>query len=168
MERYTTEAPYWYVLDEIDDFNFTDIEPILVEPNVVHERLAMYTVLFLLGLVSSLCMFITVIRTKSVRRQLLGVMLMHLAVTIFIRAMVFTREIERESRGGHGNFGTVGCHFYFIGYSLSATVFIAAFVVICLDTTFSLPQRWKGASYCNELYLGFFNNFHCCYAIWFG
>lgn len=140
MERFTTEAPWWIVMDETDDFNFTEIEPFVVRPNVVHERLAIYTILFLLGVVTSLSLLITVIRTKSVRSQLLGVMLIHMAVSIFVRTMVFTREMETESRGGIGNFGTVGCHLYFIGYMVSSIVFNAAFVTICLDTTFTLPQ----------------------------
>ena len=143
MERYTTETSWLYVMDETDDFNFTEIESILVKPNVVNVWLAIYTILFLLGVVSSLGLLIAVIRTKSVRSQLLGVMLVHLAVTIFVRAMLFTREMERESRGGSGNFGTVGCHFYLIGYAASAFVFNAAFVILCLDTTFGLPEGRK-------------------------
>ena len=104
--------------------------------------MATSTLLFLLSVVSSLCVLITVIRTSSIRSQLLGVMLINLSVALLLHAIaVVSRDKETESRGRMENFGTMGCHFYFMGQNMSIIVINAAIAIICLDTTFSLPQR---------------------------
>ena len=79
----------------------------------MNERLAACSVLYLLAVICSLSVILTVIRTKSVRSQLLGVMLINLAIAVLIRAMaVVLRDIESDSRGGIENFGTLGWHIY--------------------------------------------------------
>ena len=119
----------------------TDPPSGLIFPPVRNERLAACSVLYLLAVICSLCVILTVIRTKSVRGQLLGVMLINLAIAVLIRAMtVVVRDIESDSRGGIENFGTVGCHVYHNGYNVSEAVINAAILIICLDTTFSFPQ----------------------------
>ena len=143
MDLSTTKAPYEIIIDEGEDFSSEEIETFRTSPKIIHENLAAHTIYFLLAVISSLCVLITVIRTKSVRGQLLGVMLVNLAVAVLIRAMVITREMETESRGGMPNFGTVGCHLYYIGLGMSICLSNAAIVIICLDATFDLPQSRK-------------------------
>ena len=70
-------------------------------------------------------------------------MLINLAVVLLVRAMIDTRSMETEFRGGIGNFGTIGCQFYIIGSQVSAVVIHASIVIICLDITFSLSQTRK-------------------------
>ena len=139
MDRSTTETPWMFVMEETEDFNFTEIEPILASRAINIERMVADSVHFLLAVVSSLCVTITVIRTKSVRSQLLGVMLINLSVAVLIKGLIFTRHIEAEVRGRQ-NFGTLGCHLYYIGMAMSYYAANGSFVVICLDSTFSLPQ----------------------------
>ena len=135
MDLDTTELPAEIILDPD--------EPVPPSRTVNHEKLAAHTIFVIFAIISSLCVLITVIRTKSVRNQHLGVMLINLAVVVLVRAMIDTRSMETEFRGGIGNFGTVGCQFYIIGSHVSAVVISASIVIICLDITFSLPQTRK-------------------------
>ena len=57
-----------------------------------------------------------------------------------MHAMVVTRSMETESRGGIGNFGIVGCHLYFIALKGFIVVMDISVVIICLDVTCHLPQ----------------------------
>ena len=143
MDPSTTTAPPVIIMDEGEDFSLEQIEATVTFAPINHEILAAHTIYFLLAAISSLSVLITVIRTKSVRGRLLGVMLINLAVAVLIRAMVVTRDIETESRGGMQNFGPLGCHFYYIGLGISICVSNTAIVIICLDATFDLPQNLK-------------------------
>ena len=146
----------------------TDPPSAFIFPPVVVERLAACSVLYLLAVICSLCVILTVIRTKSVRSQLLGAMLINLAVAVLIRAMtVVVRDIESDSRGGIENFGTVGCHVYHNGYNVSEAVINAAILIICLDTTFSFPQSLIVQDYCIGVYLGFCNHIFLCTLVLF-
>ena len=140
MERSTTEAPWWDNVYEAEYFNFTELEPYVFTPRVVHERLVAFAVLALFAIISSLCVLVTVIRTTSVRSQLLGVMLINLALAVLLHDVILAREMESEARGGVGNFGTVGCNFYYFAYTVSGFVIHATIIIICIDTTFSLPR----------------------------
>ena len=106
MDSYTTEE---IILDDSDyydsvyydsDYYDSDYYPEKMQPTlpprpVNHGRLAAPTIYVVFAGLSSLCVLITVIRTKSVRGQLLGVMLISLIVAILIRAMVVvSRDIE--------------------------------------------------------------------------
>ena len=140
MGRSTTEAPWWDDMYEMEYFNFTDLQPNVFTPRVAHERLVAFAVLAIFAVISSLCVLITVIRTESVRSQLLGVVLINLAVAVLLHDVILAKEMESEARGGVGNFGTVGCNFYYFAYTLSGLVIHVAIIIICIDTTFSLPQ----------------------------
>ena len=139
MDRSTTETPWMLVIDETEDFNFTKIEPILASRAINIEIMVTASVYLFLAVVPSLCVTITVIRTKSVRSQLLGVMLINLSVAVLINGLIFTRIIETEIRGGP-NFGTLGCHLYYIGMAMSHCAINGSYIVICFDSTFSLPK----------------------------
>ena len=143
MERSTTEAPLWDDMYETEYFNLSDIEPYepyVFTPRVAHERLVAFAVLAVFAVISSLCVLITVIRTESVQSNLLGVMLINLAIAVLLHDVILAKEMESEARGGVGNFGTVGCNFYYFAYTLSGFVIHVAIIIICIDTTFSLPQ----------------------------
>ena len=116
------------------------LSPMFFTPRVAHERLVAFAVLALFAVISSLCVLITVIRAKSVQSQLLGVMLINLAVAVLLHDVLLAKEMESEARGGVGNYGTVGCNFYYFAYTASGFVIHAAIIIICIDTTFSLPQ----------------------------
>ena len=143
MGSSTTEEPSMIVIDEGDDFGLEEIEPALTSRHINNEKLASNIIFFVLSIISGLCALTTVIRTKSVRSQLFGVILVNLAVAVLIRAMIVTRDIEIEFRGGLGNFGTTGCFFYHIGSMLSGFVINASTLTIFLDCTFNLPQSRK-------------------------
>ena len=132
MDPYTTESPPLIIFD--------DDEPVPPSRTVNHGKLAAHTIYVIFAVISSLCVLITVIRTKSVRNQLIVVMLVNLAVVLLLHGVIDTRTMETESRGGIGNFGTMGCQFYIIGLKVSNVVMHASIVIICLDVTFSLPQ----------------------------
>ena len=155
MDSYTTEEitlddSDYYDSDYYDsDYYDNDYYPEKMQPTlpprpVIHGRLAAHTIYVVFAGLSSLCVMITVIRTKSVRGQLLGVMPISLIVAILIRAMVVvSRDIETVSRGGIGNFGTLGCHLYSMERFSSGCAANVAIAIICLDVTFSLPQNRK-------------------------
>ena len=161
MERSTTEAPWWDDMYETEYFNFTDIEPYVFTPHVAHERLVAFAVLAIFAVISSLCVLITVIRTESVRSQLLGVVLINLAVAVLLHDVILAKEMESEARGGVGNFGTVGCNFYYFAYTVSGFVIHVAIIIICIDTTFSLPQSRIVQNYYNGMCLGFIHHLYC-------
>ena len=143
MESITTEEPSLIITDEADDFGPEGIEPTLTSGHINNKKLAVDTIYFLLSVIAGLCTLITVIRTKSVRNQLLGVMLINLAVAMLIRAMVVTtRNIENESRG-MDNFGTVGCFLWYNCWIFSKSAVNASIITICLDATFNLPPSRK-------------------------
>ena len=144
MDPYTTESPSEIILDDSDYFYLEEMGPAVQPLLVDHGKLAAQTIYVIFAGLSSLCVLITVIRTKSVRGQILGVMLINLAIAIIIRAMVVvSREIETVSRGGIGNFGTLGCHVYLIGMFSALCAANVAIAIICLDVSFSLPQNRK-------------------------
>ena len=134
MHGSTTQAPWHNLFDESDDIDdFTEMDLSF------SEELAAHSVYCLLGVVSSLCVLITVIRTKSVRSQLLGVMLVNQAIAVLILAMFDTKHIEMYARG-IANFGIVGCHLYKLGKAVAHCVMNFSFIIICFDSVFSLPQ----------------------------
>ena len=143
MDPSTTTAPPVISMDQGEDSSLEQTEPALMSVPINHEILAAHIIYFLLTAISSLIVLITVVRTKSVRGRLLGVMLINLAVAVLIRAMAVTRDTEAESRGGMQNFGPLGCHFYYTGLGISICVSNAAIVIICLDATFDLSQSLK-------------------------
>ena len=139
-DQQTTGTPSIIVMDQIDDFNYTEIEPILASPSINHERMAADIVHLLLTVSCSACTIITVMRTKSVRSQLLGVVLINLAVAVLIDGLIITRNIEMEARAGRPNFGTLGCHLFIMGLAVSVCAINGSFIVLCLNSTFCLPQ----------------------------
>ena len=95
MDPYTTESPSEIILDE-NDYYYS--EETLATRLVNHGKLAGHAYYVIFARSSSLCVLITVIRTKSVRRQILGVMLINLVIAVLIRAMVVvSRDIETVS-----------------------------------------------------------------------
>ena len=147
MDQNTTESPAEIIIDPE--------EPVPPSRTVNHEKLAAHTIYVIFAVISSLCVLITVIRTKSVRNQLLGVMLINIAVVDLIHAMVVTRSIETESRGGIGNFGSIGCQFYIIGSKVTGVVIYSCTGIICLDITFRLPQTRKAQAVATICIWGF-------------
>ena len=141
MDSPTTEEPSMIVIDEGEDLE--ELEPTVISRHINSDKLAANTMFFVLFIICGLCVLTTVIRTKSVRSQLLGVILVNLAVATLIRALIVTRDIEIEFRGGIGNFGTVGCFFYHVGSIWSAFVINASILTIFVDCTFNLPQSRK-------------------------
>ena len=143
MDPFTTEDPSMIVMDEDDDFGLDEIETTLTSQRINHEKLAANIIVFLWSVMSGSCTLITVIRTKSVRGQLLGVMLINLAVAVVCEGITIAKTIETEFRGGIGNFGTIGCHLYFIALIFFRYVINASIITVFLDSTFNLPQSRK-------------------------
>ena len=136
MEFYTTEGVIMY---DGDDFPVVELE----ETPIDTLRLIGFTIQVLLAVVSSLCVFITAIRTKSVRSQLLGVMLINMAIGIFIRGMVAAKELETATRGVELDLGIVECHLYYLFNNLSGWLIELSFIIICIDVTFTIPSSVK-------------------------
>ena len=82
-------------------------------------------------------------------------MLINMAVADLIHAMVVTRSMETESRGGIGNFASIGCQFYIIGSKVTGVVIYASTTIICLDITFRLPQTRKAPAVATICICGF-------------
>ena len=128
-------------MDEIDDIDFTDKDPYFTPRPIEYEKLVAVSVQFLLYIISSLCVLITVTRSKPFRSQLLGQMLINYAIALLSQALVATKHIEMFYRRGIVSFGTVGCHLYFLGVPISSCAMNGSFIIICLVTTFKLPQN---------------------------
>ena len=141
MGRYTTEEPLYIALDEADFLNYTQFKSTIEEDPVNTARVVALSISFILGIVSSLCLLVTVIKTKTVRNQLMGVLLISMAVATLVSTCVLSRWLELEVRGGKHNFGSVECHLSYIFLYVSVAVFNATVILLGLDATFNLPQN---------------------------
>ena len=141
MDRYTTEEPWYIALDETDLLNYTEFESVIEEDPVNKARVAVLSISFILGVISSLCLLVTVIRTKTVRNQLVGVLLISMAVVTLVSTCVLSRWLELEVRGGKNDVGSVECHLYYIFFYVTVAAFNATVILLGLEATFNLPQN---------------------------
>ena len=112
-----------------------------------HEEFTAYTIYIILASVSFFCVIITVFRTKSVRNQLLGAMLINLAVGNYLLNIFYMHQAELAYMGissaSMSDTGTLGCYFYLSTTYISTIVTNISIVVILVDVIFILPQNRK-------------------------
>ena len=141
MAEYTTQEPWLLVMDEINLINISDIEPLVYASRPVDQaKVAAHLILVILTIVVSLYLLVTVLFTKSVRSQLVGVLLINMAVALLISTVVHSRHLEAEANALHGNFGTAGCHLFMMVSYVYIGVFNATVVLLCVNAVFILPQ----------------------------
>ena len=141
MDRYTTEEPWYTALDETEFFNKSESESANVGYPMNKPRVAALSISFILGIISSLCLLVTVIKTKTVRNQLVGVFLISMAVATLLSTCVLSRWLQLEIQGGKYDVGLVACHLYYLFFYVTVAAFNATVILLGLDTTFDFKQN---------------------------
>ena len=117
------------------------------------EEFAAYTTYVIVATISFLCVCTTVFRTKSVRNQLLGAMLINLAVgyyivCIYYFACIYSPLLAEKSYLVKRSFvisdiGSLQCYLQLSASYISKIAVNASIIIILFDAAFSFPQTRK-------------------------
>ena len=115
--------------------------------NMNQEILAVCATYVILSSICFLCVTTTVISTKSVRNQLLGAMLINLAVGNYLRNIFYMHQAELAYLGKKyatmSVFGASGCYFHLSILHVFKIIISTSIVVLLFDVVLNFPQNRK-------------------------
>ena len=100
----------------------------------IWKRKGAFLVLFIFSIITCLSLLVTVIKTKSVRNQLIRILLINMALGLFVFTLSILGTLGEFT--DNWNWEEVTCHSYLIVSMVSTLVFHAVIVLLGLDAIF--------------------------------
>ena len=132
MATSTTQS----MADPVSDGNNHESD---VSTQHIHE-ITVFIVLFIMSFLFTICLIATVLLTKTVRTQLIGILLINMSIAVLIFQVTGIPVMIRDALH-YSYMGQISCHLIYIVTSATSITFNITVLLLGIDVAFNLPGK---------------------------